>query len=1029
MLSLFLKDSFIDNVQTAVPKARLEKYLARFEEGAVRIFFQFDGTVLTYVCYLEEEYGRFTVSLDARCAIYDTPLSYALLLYVRKIDEGSDKETLRRLYGEYYADLSLYATLGSSKAKLFLEAGKKVEELVSRIEASKRSAPTPMKPTLVFVAAPSRGEYEVCFRIGFSKLYLNRRVATFLRDYYSGTPQQIQKQYVTLPKNSFNEATEDALRFLHNQVTKGYYYYPGAYGVRLSTEEFLEFLFLLQGETLEYDGAKVLVRQAEDIVVSIDEQGKVHAAPTLPERVERGDDRAFYVDKEKGALSLYRFSSVGAAELYGFLREFKGVNSTYLMDQLAKRVLPLLDDDDVQIDPRFEQDHPVIRPRIQYYIGLEEQRALSFQTKYLLGREEVDEKRFALHSLDAQNKMSAFQKEVEDLGLELEGKSPGEEALVSFLSADLTALKSLAEVYVSEELASINLSGVPEIRLQSSSGEDWFHVDLYASGYSEEELLQIFKAFSRKKKYVRLRDKIIVLNENDERIKALAENFNPEDIGVDLPLYQALKIPAISGEYDAEVRDLIEKVEHYSSVEITSIPSAIKEVARPYQNTGIQFMYNLYRLGLSGVLSDDMGLGKTLQSFGLFSLIKADKPILVVCPKSLIYNWMQERDKWDPSLPAYILTGSPLERKAIYAKMGKEGKACYFISYDTLRNDIAHIKNVDFSLMLLDEGQYIANAAALKTRAVKMVKADSRFVLTGTPVQNSLTDLWSIFDFLLPGYFPPLRSFRETYGALDLSSDEAKKRLLAKIKPFLLGRKKKDVLKELPDKENISLAIAMNDEQRKIYDAYLAKAREAITEGQDKLKVIAMLTRLRQICINPALFLEGEFESGKIEYLISALTELKESGRKALVFSSFTSALDLVAKSCKEAGLSYENIRGDTSAKVRVILAERFNKPDSPIDVMLVSLKAGGTGLNLIGADTVFHLDPWWNLAAERQAEDRAHRIGQKNKVTVIKLVCQNTVEERILSLQKRKGLLIDLADEASLASALTDEDYQFLLA
>lgn len=350
------------------------------------------------------------------------------------------------------------------------------------------------------------------------------------------------------------------------------------------------------------------------------------------------------------------------------------------------------------------------------------------------------------------------------------------------------------------------------------------------------------------------------------------------------------------------------------------------------------------------------------------------------------------------------------------------------MSYDTLRNDVEEIKDTEFSLVLLDEAQYIANAKALKTKAVKELHAISRIVLTGTPVQNSLNDLWSIFDFLLPGYFPPLSRYREQFGDLEFASEEARARLLAKIKPFLLGRKKNDVLKELPDKENIDIVLPMDEKQRIVYESHLAMARQYLSEKGGMMKALSMMTRLRQICITPSLFLEGEYTSSKISALVKALCELKESGRRAIVFSSFVTALSLIKDELEKVGLTSESITGKTSAKVRVILADRFNEDDSPIDVMLVSLKAGGTGLNLTGADTVFHLDPWWNIATERQAEDRAHRIGQKNKVTVFKFLIKDSIEEKVLALQKMKGLLIDLTDEASLEGALTEEDYKFLL-
>ena len=1026
MISRLVKQHVLDRYGSNISAADLERLMGAFHAGEVHVFIQGNQDSLLYVAYLEDEYGQVNIEMNGNVAVGDTPLSYALLLFIREFDEHSGEEALKRAYGSRYETLHTYVTLGPAKAKLFLEAGKRVDELVARIEEGKRSVATSSTPKLTFVIEESRGSFLVSLRVGFTKQYLNRRVGCFIRDYYEGLSQLIQKEYVILPKHCFSRAVEAGLQFLYN-VAAADHYSSGSSPVYLGLDNFLEFLSLLQGETVDFGGLPRLVSEIVPVEMEIGASGGlVSSLPLDTKKLYLGSDMACRIGDER--IELHRFASKAAADLFSFYRDYREMDSSFLNELVAKRVLPIMNENEVKISSDFEKRYPVIRPRIEFYIGLEDPKGLSYDTKLYLGGEQVDEKRFASHNEDCKRRYAAFIDQIDALGFRLQGKDPTDEAVVNFLKADLTQLESCAAIFVSEELQATRLVKTPEMGLRASSGEDWFHVDLYASGYEEDELLAIFNAYTRKKKFVRLKNRFVVIDEDDERMKVLLENFSTSEIGVDIPLYQALKLPAVTGEQSAEVRDLIGKVENYARLDLPDLPREISAFARPYQLNGIRFLSNLYNLRLSGILSDDMGLGKTLQSFGLFAMAKTDKPMLVVCPKSLIYNWLQERDKWYPALSAEILVGTPSERKAIYARMAKRGKAVYFVSYDTLRNDLSHIKDIDFSLLLLDEGQYISNAAAMKTKAVKELKAESRFVLTGTPVQNSLADLWSIFDFLLPGYFPPLKKFREIYGGLDLSSEEARRRLLAKIKPFLLGRKKKDVLKELPEKENISVALAMNEEQRKVYDAYLAKARDALANKDSKVQLIAMITRLRQICVTPSLFLEGAFESGKIDYLISSIAALKDAGRRAIVFSSFVSALDIIAARCKEAGLTYETIKGDTSAKVRLIIAERFNKPDSSIDLMLVSLKAGGTGLNLIGADTVFHLDPWWNLAAERQAEDRAHRIGQTNKVTVFKLVAKNTIEDRILSLQERKGLLIDLTDEASLEKALTDEDYRFLL-
>lgn len=1027
MLSLFVSEASVANYLSRLTERQKRDYHAAFSEGRVEISFRFRNQKLTYIACYQDEYGEYSVTSEGKLEVHPADLSYALLAFVRTYDAHASEEELKNAYGEDYVLLRKLAELGPKKAKAFAEASRRIDDLAKRIELG-REKTAAVPPSLRFVVKSERGVYEVFAKVGFDRLYVNRRFGAFIMGYFQDEDVLVHRTYVSLPQNAFDPATEAGLQFLYRRL-KGRYYYDDAGEVRLNPETFLDFLFAIEGSTIELDGQNVDVPRHVDVSLSLSDEGELILEPEFERKgLCQFGQRAFRLNE--GKLELYQFASAAAGELFGFFQSLGGLEGSFVADELARKVLPSFSEKELKIGEGFAKQHPILRPKIEFYVGLENDSRLSFETKYYVGIEGKTADEFMAFGESFRRQRERFLEELQRLGLLETGQANSDDAIVAFLQCDLTALQTLCTVFVSEDLQRKSLAGTPQFNFESSSGEDWFSLTLHSDEYSEDELKSIYDAFVRKKKFVRLRDKFVMIDPEDAQLSALAESFDVDELGKELPLYQALKVPSITGNVDEEIKSLIAKVEDYSIVDVSALPATISSAMRPYQKAGIQFLANLYSLGLSGILSDDMGLGKTLQSFGMLSLMDTDKPILVVCPKSLVYNWMAEREKWYPDLPAYILMGSPMERQRIYANIPKAGKAAYFISYDTLRNDIEKIKGIEFACVLLDEGQYISNAVALKTRAVKMIQAEARFVLTGTPVQNSLVDLWSIFDFLLPGYFPPLRKFKEIYGGLEINSDAARKRLLGKVKPFLLGRKKKDVLTELPDKENILISIALEQNQQKVYEAHLAKARELL-QGHDatsRINILAMMTRLRQICVTPSLFLEGEYGSEKVDYLIKSLLDLKKVGRKAIVFSSFVGALSILEKRCEEAGLSTEKITGDTSAKVRVILADRFNAPDSPIDVMLVSLKAGGTGLNLIGADTVFHLDPWWNLAAERQAEDRAHRIGQKRKVTVFKLIAKGTIEEKVVSLQERKGLLIDLTDEASLDNALTDEDIRYLL-
>jgi len=386
----------------------------------------------------------------------------------------------------------------------------------------------------------------------------------------------------------------------------------------------------------------------------------------------------------------------------------------------------------------------------------------------------------------------------------------------------------------------------------------------------------------------------------------------------------------------------------------------------------------------------------------------------VVCPASLVYNWESECRRFAPSIPCCVMRGSEHERR----QRLESNPGLIITSYDQLRRDIAFYRDRQFDCCVLDEAQYIRNAETKAAKAVKQICAAHRFALTGTPIENRLSDLWSIFDFIMPGYLFKKQEFRSRLEqpAVD-GSEEAREQLTRLTAPFVLRRKKSEVLKELPDKQETVVYVEMTQQQRRLYAAQEQALRITLQNTGDaeflhqKIEYLAALTRLRQICCTPELYLENySGGSGKADACLELLTEGAESGHKTLVFSQFTSMLELLIERAEQAGLRWLYLSGKNIGEQRRDMVEKFQSGD--YSVFFISLKAGGTGLNLTAADRVLHFDPWWNIAAEEQASDRTHRIGQKNKVLVTKLVCKDTVEERIIALQERKRALSDLVME-----------------
>ena len=598
----------------------------------------------------------------------------------------------------------------------------------------------------------------------------------------------------------------------------------------------------------------------------------------------------------------------------------------------------------------------------------------------------------------------------------------------NILNEGLSDLMALGEVRATKEFERLKIRKAPVIRLGVSVESGILNLDVTTDDMSEEELLDLLESYRKKKKFYRLKSGEFIRLDKDDALEELVSTM--EAMGVSakeftrgklhLPLYRAIYINKLLQEHDeiASDRDSNFKnlIRNFNAVKESDVevPKSLSKILRGYQKYGFRWLSMLTELGFGGILADDMGLGKTLQVIALLQsrVLKEKITALIVCPASLVYNWEEEFKRFAPDISVKTVTGTQTERKKILSS--KQKPDVFVTSYDLLKRDIGLYEDHKFDFEIIDEAQYIKNAQAAVSKSVKVINASHRFALTGTPIENRLSELWSIFDFLMPGFLYTYERFKSDFEtAITKNKDEeATKHLRGMVSPFILRRLKEDVLKDLPDKIEEVRYSRFDAEQRKLYDAQVTHMKKLIQSseydsGKDRIKVIAELTRIRQICCDPGLITEGYTgESAKRASCIELVESAIDGGHKVLLFSQFTSMFELLEKDLKAAGIEYYKITGQTLKEERIKLVRSFNENSVPL--FLISLKAGGTGLNLVGADVVIHYDPWWNLAAQNQATDRAHRIGQTKKVSVFKLIVKDTIEEKIIEMQNAKK---DLAD------------------
>ena len=631
---------------------------------------------------------------------------------------------------------------------------------------------------------------------------------------------------------------------------------------------------------------------------------------------------------------------------------------------------------------------------------------------------------------------------------------PNNEDIYNFLSNDINLYMEKFEVLVTENFKTKEIRAPKLGAIGVKVENNLLNIDLGKLSISPEEIQEVMEKYKLKKKFYRLKNGSFLNLAESEDIEFLDKlssgmNINFKDLKdntIKLPVNRSLYLNELLKNFkntqtskNAEYREIIDNLEKNNFVEELDIPQTMQNTLRDYQKTGFNWLKTLDSYKFGGILADDMGLGKTIQILTLIlSYLEKEKEnkktSIVVSPSSLALNWKQEAEKFAPSLNIKVVSGSSPIRKQIISDI--ENYDLIITSYDLLKRDIDKYKeaNYTFKYIIADEAQYLKNSNTQNAKAIKALNAETRFALTGTPIENSLAELWSIFDFIMPGYLFQYKKFKNLYETPIVKDDDldAMAKLKMLIEPFILRRTKKEVLTELPEKTITVLNNSMDPEQEKIYMSYLVKAKQDVADkinvnGYEKsqIMILAALTRLRQICCHPNLFLSDyKGQSSKLIQCMEIIEDAIQAGHRILLFSGYTSMFEILQNELTKRNIKFFKLTGATKVSERIELVDEFNS-NQDIKVFLISLKAGGTGLNLTGADMVIHYDPWWNQSAENQATDRAYRIGQKNNVQVYKLITSNSIEEKIYELQQKKSQLIDnmLSTKTTFINRFTKEE------
>ncbi|MCD7824870.1 MAG: DEAD/DEAH box helicase [Clostridiaceae bacterium] len=881
---------------------------------------------------------------------------------------------------------------------------------------------------------------------GDRRMYKVPNTKKFIEDYYQGKTIRLGKEFCFVSEEcAFDEASRPIMEYLTEiyeiQETLGRTYYSNLFSRQelvLSKRMLGKLLHLAEGMVCRLNLREQSVSDVKIIAGNPSVQFEIGMEKDVLSLENRTEGKLLALAQDGSILfydgSLYLPTDEYICNILPFYAtllsgeekrlEFKGENQSAFIE----KVLPVIKKTaDVIVPPELKNNYIVeplipqlyldilyvkskcyIQATLQFVYGTYKINPLipvSFG-KYILVRDKEEEERLTRILYDLN-----FKVQEENFILRRE------EDIFLMMTDKLSELTDNFQVFYSKEYqsASVQSRGSMAGRIRLDSGINFLEIDLEYSQVPLDELKDFFRAIRLKKRYFRLKNGAFIdLQERNEQLQALewfVQNGKQSGETVLFPQYTAVYLNQLlprecQVQKDYACKKLLEDISHPEKTS-WELPENVHAVLRPYQETGYRWLQTLAYYGMGGILADDMGLGKTLQTI-LYLCAHPGEHSLIVCPTSIAFNWQEEFEKFAPDIRTVIISGTPPERQeALRHAMEAD---VVITTYPLLRKDIGGYVELVFDHLIIDEAQFIKNRASLSAKAVKAIQAKHRFALTGTPIENDLSELWSVFDFMMPGFFPGYAKFSEQFEKPIVRGEDETKlcELKRRIQPFVLRRMKKDVLHELPDKIETMRMAEMTKKQEKIYLSYLSRTQEeirgnrSVEDGKGRMQILAALTRLRQICCHPGTFVENYTGgSGKLALLMEQLPVILDGGHSVIIFSQFTSMLSIIAKELEQTGILFYYLAGSTKAAERRRMVKGFN--EGKVKVFLVSLKAGGTGLNLTGADTVIHFDPWWNPAVEDQATDRAYRIGQTKKVQVIKYVMEHSIEEKIYQLQKKK--------------------------
>ncbi len=1041
-LSIDGVSSFLDEIKDG--KYKIVFHYDEIKERLIYEAFPSDFSSLPKISYVN-------ISISSNGLLDEDPLNkpsieeMALYVYLYQTENSLSKEELNNIYLSISPLLNQIPSLEDED----IDNRRRLREEFLSIfdEKTSQTSIEPLKP--------SSGSYEVLVRLrnenknfyvslelwdGNEKKIPVYQIVSFLNSFSEEKGYTYRLNSYSLEHSLFLEKGRRILKYLETVSRESNDYLSNE--MLLNENQFGDVIEIMLGENIYWNGSPYyIMKDVAKAGFKYKNNGDIELIPQIKDNIHcqslllKGG--LLYFDEFSSVITLYRFVNQTSRKIFAFFIKHHLSDYSFVEDIFKKNVV---------LSSSLKSEEENARFGIALYVDISDKGALSFKTEYSFSGRKIGKKEAMLNATFA-SEINLYLAALTSVGGIEEGIQENQRESLKFLKSDLSLLKQRAKVYLSKKLSSSKITHMGSLTLHIERHEDWLSLKAKSKQFSSEQLTIILNAYRKKQTYVLLGEDIILLDDpkiaelNELKKKEkLDENFSSEH----LTFSEAFRINDEYGEgqikldEDSSLKDAFVEIKNFKETKL-EIPSYFEKELRPYQKNAVLWLYTLYKNHLGGILADDMGLGKTLETIAFLYSLKENKPFLIVAPKSVIYNWEKEFLKWNKDAKVKVIDGSKERRLELISSIKDDEEVAYITSYDSLRNDLSYYSKHNFGVLITDEAQLIKNYKTLKSKAVRNIHSVSRFALTGTPIENSMTDLWSIFDFLMPNYLNSYGVFKIKY-VLAGNQQEARSSLRKRVSPFLLRRTKKEVLKELPKKETKVVTLTMDEESKMLYDSVLEKAKKDLKDAKDKtnpnhdrfsaFNFLPVLTSLREICVDPASFFDGvKTLSCKMSFVIDYAKQSISNGHKVLIFSSFTKVLDNVSASLKENGMPSYYINGKLDAKERLDLANKFNK-ENDVSVMLVSLKAGGTGLNLAGADIVIHMDPWWNIASEEQATDRAHRIGQKRPVSVLKLICHNSIEEKVLLLQNYKKTLYEdiIKSGDNVISSLSEEDIAFLL-